>query len=54
MLEFEIRDQTLVRVDDHTVIARSETLQAHFAFKTDQWQLYLRRNQIQVANYKRL
>ena len=38
MLEFEIQDQIMTRVDDSVVIARSEALKAHFEFKTDQWQ----------------
>ena len=38
MLEFEIQDQIMTRVDDSVVIARSEALKAHFGFKTDQWQ----------------
>ena len=38
MLEFEIQDQIMTRMDDSVVIARSEALKAHFEFKTDQWQ----------------
>ena len=38
MLEFEINDQKMVRVDSYNTVARSQTLQAHFTFKAGQWE----------------